>query len=159
MKLKANSLFLGLGLTLLALAASPAYARSTTGFSAFHVEAPISSSEQPYTCLTENNGAVVNNCTYAVSLEFDLPIDTPGEKTIAVQNYWAESNAQESFGCTSYAPTSTSSSSIVGSTASFTAPEQNLNTSVDVAGGPTSIQVICWNIPAGGGVANFNWNP
>jgi hypothetical protein len=37
MKFKATSLFLGLCLAILAVAASPAYARSTTAFSAFHV--------------------------------------------------------------------------------------------------------------------------
>jgi len=85
MKRTATSLFLGLCLAILAVATSPAHARSTTAYSAFHVEGPLGS--DPYTCLSENNGAVVNNCTYAVSLEFNLPIDAKGTKTITVQDY------------------------------------------------------------------------
>ena len=73
MKLKAASPFLGLCLAILAVAASPAYAqRSTTAFSAFHVENKVSPNQ--YACLIEDNGAVVNHCKFAVNLEFNLPI-------------------------------------------------------------------------------------
>ncbi|MGB9234057.1 MAG: hypothetical protein WCC04_06555 [Terriglobales bacterium] len=156
MKRTATSLFLGLCLAILAVAASPAYARSTTGFSAFHVESPTASN--PYKCLNENNGAVVNNCTYDVSLEFDLPIDSAGEKSIIVQDYFEGTAAENTFSCTSYAYTGSKASSTVGSAINFTGPTETLTTSVDVTEGD-SIQVICYNIPKGGGVANFNWNP
>jgi len=156
MKRSAAALFLGLGLAILAVAASPAYARSTTGFSAFHVESPIASN--PYTCLAENNGAVVNNCSYAVSLEFDLPIDGAGVKTITVQDYWGGSDAENTFSCTAYAYTGSEGSSTVGNAIDFTAPLQSLTSTVDVASATESIQLICWNVPAGGGVANLNWN-
>ncbi|MGA7693453.1 MAG: hypothetical protein WCA76_00420 [Candidatus Sulfotelmatobacter sp.] len=153
MKLKATSLFLGLCLAIVAFAAGPAYARSTTGFSAFHVEGPIGS--DPYTCLGENNGAVVNNCSYDVSLEFDLPIDNPGSHPITVQDYWTGS---DSFSCVSYAYTGQTPSSVVGSTIVFTAPGQSLVSTVNAANNGMSIQLICWYVPPGGGVANLNWS-
>lgn len=156
MKHKATSLFLGLCFSILAVAASPAYARSTTGFSAFHVEGPTGS--DPYTCLNEANGAVVNNCTYDVSLEFDLPVDNTGGKTITVQDYWYGWPNNTSFQCVSYAYTGTEPSSTVGSTITFDLPGQSLSTDVNVANGGMSIQLICWSVPPGGGIANINWN-
>jgi len=159
MKNQVTKLFLGLGLAALALAAAPAHARSTTAFSAFHVELTGTTTTNYYLCLTENNGAVVNNCSTPVSLEFDLPIDNPYNHTIDVQNYWGGTAAQETFNCVSYAYTGTGGGTVQGGTAGFTAPGLNLATTVDVYDGATSLQVICWNIPVGGGVANFNWNP
>ena len=156
MKLNAISLFLGLCVAILAVAASPAFARSTTGFSAFDVEAPTGS--DPYTCLNENNGAVVNSYAYDVSLELDLPIDTPGEKTIYVQNGWFGTDPEETFTCYSYDYAGTGGSSIVGTPIHFNGPGLKLPTQVN-ANGLTSIQVICWNVPPNGGLANFNWNP
>jgi hypothetical protein len=155
MKNHAKNLILGLCLAGLGIAAGPAYARSTTAFSAFHVEGPIGS--DPYTCLAEDNGAVVNNCTYAVSLEFDLPIDSSGEKTITVRDFWAGTDAENTFSCQSFAYTGTVGSSTVGSSADFTAPLQKLTSTVDVATAGDSIQLICWNVPPGGGVANLSW--
>ncbi len=154
MKRTATSMFLGLCLAILAVATSPAYARSTTAFSAFHVEGPIGS--DPYTCLGENNGAVVNNCSYPVSLEFSLPIDSKGTKTITVQDYWAGSDAENTFNCNSYAYTGAEGSSTSGTTIDFTAPLQS-KTSTVTAATDMSIQLICWDVPSGGGVANLNW--
>ncbi|MFZ0478374.1 MAG: hypothetical protein WAL71_04440 [Terriglobales bacterium] len=154
MKRTATSLFLGLCLAILAVATSPAHARSTTAYSAFHVEGPLGS--DPYTCLSENNGAVVNNCTYAVSLEFNLPIDAKGTKTITVQDYWTGSDAENTFSCQSFAYTGSEGSSTTGSTIDFSAPLQSKISTV-TASTDMSIQLICWNVPAGGGVANLNW--
>ena len=155
MELKSTSLFLGFCLVLMAVAANPAFARSTTAFSAFHVEGPTGSN--PYTCLNEDNGAVVNNCTYSVSLEFDLPIDSKGTKSITVQDYWGGSDSENTFSCVSYAYTGSQGSSTAGTTVSFTAPIQSKISTIDVANADESIQLICWNVPAGGGVANLNW--
>jgi hypothetical protein len=82
MKGKVMMLFLGSCLAV----GSPAYARSTTAFSAFHVEINTLTkySGDPLLCLYENNGAVVNHCDYTVDLEFDLPIDTLGSKQTTV---------------------------------------------------------------------------
>ena len=159
MNLKATSLFLGLCLAILAIAANPAFARSTTAYSSFHVERQYPN-QYAYAenCLSESYGAVVNNCSYAVSLEFDLPIDTPGEKYIYVQNGWFGNNPEETFTCYSYDLAGTRGSATDGTPAIFTAPGQTKLTQV-YATGSTSIQVICWNVPPNGGVANFNWNP
>jgi hypothetical protein len=100
MKLNSASLFTGVCLVLSAFTAVPAFAVSATGFSLFHVEGPLSSTENPYTCLNESNGAVVNNCSYDVSLEFNLPINTLGVKSLSVQNLWGTT---PSFSCTVYA--------------------------------------------------------
>src|SRR5208283_3577132 len=159
MKSNATTLFLGLCLALLAVAASPAYARSTTGFSAFKVESPLvmPNGLSPYTCLTEDNGAVINNCPYAISLEFGMESDTAGTKTIGVQNYWAGSDAQETFACDTYAYTGSEAFSSEGTpTINFSEPKQNLTSNL-VATAGESIQLICWNVPPGGGVANINW--
>lgn len=40
----------------------------------------------------------------------------------------------------------------------FTGPSQSLATTVTVASA-SSVQLICKDIPEGGGVANINWNP
>jgi hypothetical protein len=161
MKLTAPSFFLGLCLAILAVAASPAYAQtfSTTAFSAFHVENPQKPDQ--YTCLSEDNGAVVNNCTkpVGVNLEFNLPIESPGVKNVTVQDYWAGTDAQNTFYCQTYAYTGTEGSSTLGTIINFTAPLQKLTSTVDVANAGMSIQLICWGVPKGGAVANLNWTP
>jgi hypothetical protein len=163
MKLKATSLFLGLCLTILAAAASPAYAktRSTTAFSAFHVEINTLTKYpgNPYLCLYENNGAVVNYCKYTVDLEFDLPIDTPDTKNIKVQDGWSGlGSGNENFSCQSFAYTGSEPSSNVGTNVAFTGPGETKTTTVTMPSGYTSIQVLC-NVPAGDAVTNFIWNP
>jgi len=156
---QAITLLLGLCLAALAVAASPAYARSTTGFSSFHVELLGKASKNAYLCLYENYGAVVNDCGYPVSLEFDLPIDIGGTKAINVQNWWGGTDAEETFSCNfdafaGFGPTLTAGGEI-----SFVEPCQSVGSAVDVSVGGESIQLICWNIPSGGGIANINWTP
>jgi hypothetical protein len=165
MKLAATSLFLGL---CLAVAASPAFSqtRSTTAYSAFHVEINTLTKYKgnPYLCLFEDNGAVVNTCKYTVDLEFDLPIDSTGTKNITVQDGWSGlGTGTEEFSCQSFAYSGSTGAGIVGSNPSFTGPGTEITTTVEVPadtkGTPQySIQVLC-NVPAGDAVANFNWNP
>jgi hypothetical protein len=156
MKVKASSLVLGVCLAIMAVVAAPAFARSNTAFSAYHVENPLGS--DPYTCVTEDNGAVFNNCTYTVSLEFDLPIDNAGEKTVTVRDFWQGTAAQNTFNCYLYAYTGTSGTSIEGTPAiAFNGISQTASTTVNVASG-SNMQLICWNIPPQGGVANLSWN-
>jgi hypothetical protein len=158
MKLKSVSPFLGLCLAILTVAASPAYAqRSTTAFSAFHVENKVSPNQ--YACLIEDNGAVVNHCRFAVNLEFDLPIDSDGEKNVTVQDYWKGTDAQNTFYCQTYAYTGTKSSSTEGTIINFNATLEKFTSTVDVANTGMSIQLICWGVPIDGGVANLNWTP
>jgi hypothetical protein len=165
MKLKA-SLFVGICAAILAVAASPAYAetRATTAFNSFHVQSatPFSQptyTEDPYLCLTEDNGAVVNNCTFNVNLLFDLQIDHKGEKSITVQDYWNAPSPFVPFECVSYVYTGTMSSSYGGTIVTFTAPTTALITKDDVPALGNSMTVICWQVPPGEGVANLNWNP
>lgn len=161
MKHKVTITLLGLCLATLAIAASPAYARSTTAFSAFHVEfnTVTKYSGNPYLCLYENNGAVVNYCKYEVDLEFDLPIDSTGTKNIEVQDGWSGlGTGDENFTCQSFAYSGTKGSSNVGTEIQFTGPTENKTTTADVDDGAISIQVLC-NVPAGDAVANFKWNP
>jgi len=164
MKLKATSLFLGLCLAILAVAASPAHAvgphRSTTAFSAFHVEINTLTNYpgDPYLCLFENNGAVVNTCTYTVGLEFDLPIDTYDKKAIKVQNGWDAIYDQAGESCQAFAYTGSMPSSNVGTNVSFTGPGQTKTTTVSLPAGYTSIQVLC-TVPPGDAISNLIWNP
>ena len=80
MKFKATSLFLGLCLAISVVAVSPAQAQSkmyTTAFSSFHVRCLEACSGpwtgNPYDCLTESEGAVINQCKYLVRVAFDMP--------------------------------------------------------------------------------------
>ena len=154
MKFKATTLILGLCLAVLAVAPSPAYARSTTGFSAFHVYPK--NSPNNLACLSEFFGAVVNNCTHSVGLEFDLPVDNAGTKKVQVLNYWDGTDAQESFSCGAYAYNG-NGTIVNGSPINFTKPNQTLTSAVTLTSGG-AIQVTCTDIPPGGGVALINWN-
>jgi hypothetical protein len=163
MKLKATSLFLGLCLSILAAAASPAYAATLheTAFGLFHVEINTITNYpgDPYLCVYENNGAVVNYCNYTVDLEFGLPIETLNTKNITVQDGWSGlGTGSENFNCQSFAYTGTNGDGNVGSQAVFTGPGQSKTTTVTMPAGYTTIQVLC-NIPAGDAVASFSWNP
>jgi hypothetical protein len=107
--------------------------------------------------MTEDNGAVFNNCTYAVSLEFDLPIDNSGSKTVTVEDFFGGTAAENTFGCVAYAYTGLSGTSTQGTTINFTGPLQSKSSTVNVASG-SNLQLICWNVPVGGGVASLSWN-
>jgi len=163
MKLKATSLFLGLCVAILGAAASPAYAADLheTGFGAFHVEVNTLTNYpgDPYLCVYENNGAVVNNCTYTVDLAFGLPIETLNTKNITVLDGWSGlGTGTESFNCQSFSYTGTNSSGNVGTMAVFTGPGQSKTTTVTIPTGYNTIQVLC-NVPAGDAVASLSWNP
>jgi hypothetical protein len=158
MKRKTTSLFLGICLFVLAGAASPAFARSTTAYNSFKVWMPSKGAfKATYSCLTESFGAVVNNCAFPVSLLFDVSVDVAGSHTFTVQNYFDGTDAENTFGCQSYAYDG-AGHIVDGSAISFTAPGQTLSTTVSV-GDAGSVQLICKDIPKGGGVANINWNP
>jgi hypothetical protein len=165
--------------------ATVANARSTTAFNAFKVQNPkavppacadtVGCFAGYYQCLTENNGAVVNDCPLSIgtkpptvvplpNLVFDLPVDTAGFKTIGVQPYvdsWdtaQQADNPNSFYCAAYAYTG-NGAGIAGTTITFTRPNiTSGNVYVTVPSGG-SIQLICWGVPSGAGIANINWNP
>jgi hypothetical protein len=155
---------LGIGLAVVTALLNNAYARSTTGYNAFRVEFQNAGQYQtdPYTCLFEAYGAVVNKCTYSVSLEFDLPIDSSGTKNVIVQDYWEPFGSTTTpqpptFSCWVYSYAGASNSSQTDGAITFQQPSQSLTASAPVSNGE-SIQLICWNVPSGGGIANINWN-
>jgi hypothetical protein len=146
-------------MAVLALPPNPLLARSSTAFSSFHVQSATVLTGNSYDCLTENNGAVVNNCTHEVNLLFNLVVDYTGTKSITVQNYWSMTSGT-SFSCTAYGYTGTTGSSLTQSTAfDFTAASQSLTQDLSVPDAGMSVQLICWKVPRGDGVANINWTP
>ena len=163
MKLKSTSLFLGIALAGLAAAGIPAYARTTTGFSAFHVELQGSTSTDAYDCLIEDFGAVVNKCGYDVSLEFDLPIDNTGSKTVTIQDFWGIGTPSSPFTCELYSyggttyPGTENPEYVYGGSTTFYDPAVSQSIPINVANNGWSIQVICYNVPPGAGIANLNW--
>jgi hypothetical protein len=159
MKHKGRSFVLGICLAILALPANPLFARSSTAFGSFHVQSATVLKGNDYDCITENNGAAVNNCTHEVNLLFGLVLDTTGTKSITVQNYWSMTSGS-SFSCTAYGYTGTGGGSLTESPAFvFTAEGQSITQEISVPETGMSVQLICWKVPAGDGVANINWNP
>src|SRR5580698_294353 len=163
MNLKATSLFLGLCLAALAAAASPAHAADLheTAFGSFHVEINTLTNYpgDPYLCMYEYNGAVVNACCYTFDLEFGLPIETLNTKHITVLDGWSGlGSGSENFSCQSFSYTGTNGNGNPGTNPSFTGPGTSIETTVTMPSGYTSIQVLC-NVPAGDAVANLTWNP
>jgi hypothetical protein len=157
----------GIGLSLAGAATHNAEARSTTGFSAFRVEIGGVGQypQDPYTCLVENYGAVVNKCANdpnGVSLVFDLPNDTVGTKTAIVQDYWLPwgptSASPPPFTCTLFSYFGNAPTAQAFQSATFTYQRQSLIATAPV-GNNGSLQLICWNVPYGAGIANINWNP
>jgi hypothetical protein len=158
MKNKGKSFVLGICRVILGLPPNAAFARSSTAFSSFHVQT-VSASQNPYQCLIEDNGAVANNCTYEVTLAFDLPIDSTGTMTITVQNHWYQA-AGTSFSCTAYGYTGSTGSALTQSAPFiFNGPTQSVTNTISVPQAGMSIQLICWNVPVDDGLANINWTP
>ena len=158
MKLKAASLYLGLCLAILAVAASPAYARSTTAFNSFRVRLPIDATQNPYNCLTESEGALINNCTYLVRVAFDLSIEhSPATlvHTVKVQNFV---NGTGSVGATcnvwSY---DGNGGGMVGTSLTFNPNGIQTLTFRTVLFGD-NITLLC-DLPVGEGVSAISWNP
>jgi len=130
----------------------------STAFSSFHRQSATVLTSDPYLCITEDNGAAVNNCGFTVNLLFSLPITdvTEGSKhTVTVQDYW---QGTDSFSCYPYAYTGTESSSTIGAAMTFTGPSQSQSSSVKLASGEVTIQVICWEVPSSDGVAFITWH-
>jgi hypothetical protein len=156
-------------------------ARSTTGFNAFRIQNPTDANVAGfpngpfdsgfYNCLTEDNGAVVNNCrakdgsSITVNLLFDLPIDNGGTHNITVLNYWQQppsGSSYVSFGCQAYSYRGMSGNADATSAfIQFTTAGQTTNNtmSVNVGHSQMGMTVICWYVPAGEGIAIVNWDP
>lgn len=156
MKHNTNLLLFGLCTTILiAAAALPAAARSTTGYASFHV---WNASQTYYGCLEESYGAVWNNCKTSVSLVFDMPISNTGNHSVTINDYWNFPTGQ-SFGCESYAYDG-HGPYLVGYSGRyfFNLPGQTITEDVNVPGTGDVMQLVCWNVPPGAGIASVNWS-
>jgi hypothetical protein len=137
--------------------------RSTTGFNCFHVQNPTMA-PKAYHCLTEDNGAVVNNCAVPISLAFNLPIDSVGTKTVTVTDYWNSPDRFKHFNCGIYDQAGLSGISNNFVSVSFTRAKQTLQGSVLVSNASNdgfsflnAVSLICFEVPPGEGIANINW--
>jgi hypothetical protein len=156
MKHHATSMLRGLCILLLtAAAALPAAARSTTGYASFHVQ---NASQNYYGCLKENFGAVWNNCTTPVSLVFDMPITNTGVHSVTINGYWNLPSGY-SFNCESYAYDG-HGPYVVGDSGPATIffAGQTVTEYVNVPSNGDVMQLICWNVPPGAGIASVNWS-
>jgi hypothetical protein len=152
------------GVIAIAAAASVAVAdaRSISGFGSFRVQDPTGGSTGPYQCLTEDNGAVVNGCQGPVNLAFGLVVDAPGTYGVGVANYWKDwgaNNSDPPFSCNAYTYAGTSSNSAGQSQSMTFNTKSQPNTAATVPSLPDggTLQLICWNVPPGAGIASVNW--
>ncbi len=158
MKLHATPLLLAFGLAISAALPGHGHAQSVTAFGSFHVQSATVLPEGQYTCLTEDNGAVVNNCGIPVNLFFNLPVLNAGEKIIAIRDYWSAPYPFVPFNCVSYAYTGEGSSSTMGTQVTFEAPRTIQRTSDDVVNEGDTLSVICWQVPPKEGIASLKLN-
>ena len=98
----------------------------------------------------------MNNCPYAVTLVFSLPIETAGNHSVTVQDYWEFPTGSPAFTCAVWAYPGTGIGT-AGNTVTFGSASQSYISSVNVTNGE-SIQLMCWGVPTGAGIANINWN-
>jgi hypothetical protein len=152
----------------------PAEARSTTGFASFRVANEGSYPTDPYNCLMEDNGAVVNDCSFPVNLTFEVPVDKDGTCNfcvdvflsgyinfpMTVQSYWG---SHASFSCAeNYLSPSWDVGYLSTDSGTFflntypTTTGFSINLIDDASGG--ALELDCTNIPPGAGIANINWN-
>jgi len=181
MKLKATSIFLGLCLAVIVSAASLAHAQNGFApYSSFHVERlnpnQYAGAEN---CLTEQWGAIDNQCSYSVDLVFSLPADVGNGHSVTVEA--ATASNTPSFTCTLYAITGDGNSGSALGSATFGAAEPSVPAvpavpaapaappaapalsltvlSIDAnSGNGRNIQLICWGVPAGAEITNLTWN-
>jgi hypothetical protein len=126
MKLKATSIFLGLCLAVIVSAASLAHAQNGFApYSSFHVERlnpnQYAGAEN---CLTEQWGAIDNQCSYSVDLVFSLPADVGNGHSVTVEA--ATASNTPSFTCTLYAITGDGNSGSALGSATFGAAEPSV---------------------------------
>ncbi len=155
MKLKTTSLLLGICLTVSVITASPVYGRSTSAFSSFRVRLPIDATQNPYNCVIETWGAVVNNCGYQVSVVFDLVIDHPVVHTVKVQNY-VNGTGTVGAECAVWSYDGDGNGH-AGTILTFNPNgEQTLKFTTALFG--DSVSLLC-DLPIGEGISSISWNP
>lgn len=136
---------------------------SVSAFNSFHVQnhGSLPHTPNPYLCLYEENGAVVNNCKDPVNLAFDLPVNTSEVHTIAVRGYYKIATGT-SFICTAYAYPGNGQPSPNFKSATISQANQLVSVSTTNTGlfpNIGDIALICWNVPPNDGVGMINYNP
>jgi hypothetical protein len=155
--MKFKSLFLGIcfGLSMLS-AGIPAQARTQSAFSSFHVRLPIDQTQDPYNCVTESWGAVINSCAYDVTLTFDLPVDYKIVHTLEVQNY-VNGTGTTGARCTLWSYDGKGGGQAGTTNLTFNPNgEQTLTFTSALFG--NSIALDC-EVPRGAGLGAISWNP
>jgi hypothetical protein len=193
LRIPRSLLFLGYSAVILSVVGSScARARSSTGYSSFRIQNPlegliIRSNLAPgtspqvvaganitplefgfYNCVTEDNGAVVNNCftpqgnSISVNLLFEMPIDNEVNHNITLINYWKPTSGYTPFSCFPFSYRGTSGQAdATGNAITFTqaAQQTNNSTSVNVGHPQMGMTIICWAVPSGEGISIVNWDP
>lgn len=172
MNMHTRSVPLGIAATLALFAMSAVtQARSVTGFGSFHADGSYPT--DPYTCLQESNGSVVNDCNFSVNLVFDLPVDNQGTHNLTVTAYNPNPGSTSyptTFGCQAFAYSQGSASSggptgftVGGGTTAFFNSQlgtgYQIQPYVDTPNPGETIQLICWSVPKGEGISNIWWSP
>lgn len=140
-------------------AAIGAEARSTTGYNSFKIQNPGDATKAGFPngpFAGENPPVSVN-----INLLFDLVIDHEGTHNIDIHNYWGgpPSGEYTPFSCTPYSYRGQSSSAeAMGSTVTFTQPQTDFTTNVNVGHSSMGMTIICWGVPAGEGISIINWD-
>ena len=164
MKLKTISLFLGLCLAILAIAASPASAQSTRSvpaFESFHVWAPGTGLTRSgdLNCLNESKGAVINNCKKQLIVAFEMPIDNQGiVHTVNVQNY-VGGTGTTGANCNTW--TYDGNGNDAEGSYIFFNPNgaQTLPSTAVLIPNTTNYITLFCTLPVGEGVSALTWNP
>ena len=153
MKLNRSCLLLAACLALTVFASTvPAEARTATGFNSYRVSPGSETS-----CIVEEWGAAVNNCSYSINLlAFETDVDGVGYHTISA---WDYQNGYGSFTCGAVSFAQPNNQQWWGPTSTFNpSGQQQLNFTAYVAPGG-ALSLYCYNVPQGRGIATLNWNP
>lgn len=129
---------------------------TTNAYSSFHVRLPVGKDSDA--CITESEGAVINNCKYEVSVVFDSPVifrKDPIVHYITAQNYV---NGTGTVGATcniwSY---DGNGGGKEGTNSRFNPNGAQALTFTSLKFGNT-ISLLC-DLPVGEGISALHWNP
>jgi hypothetical protein len=94
-----------------------------------------------------------------VNLVFGLDIDNTGTHSMTVTSYWLST---ASFACDPYEYAGAGQGTAGTGGAFFSGDPSTgyqIFPTVNTPSGGESIQLICWNVPTGAGIATINWSP
>jgi len=129
---------------------------TTNAYNSFRVRLPVGKDSDA--CLTESEGAVINNCTYQVSVVFDSPIifrKDPIIHTITAQNYVHGTGAVGAT-CTIWSYDGNGNGEF-GTNQTFKPNGAQALNFTSLRFGNT-ISLLC-DLPVGEGISALQWNP